>query len=80
MTAPLFARTFAHATASALGAYTLSINAYHLPPLTPLTSAGRAESAHLRHDMRSVHTEDSAPAIVRRASARHAEGVLRHDA
>src|SRR5271154_731537 len=37
--APLLARTFVQAAASVLGANTLSINAYHLPPLTPLTSA-----------------------------------------
>jgi len=36
---------------------------------TPLTRAGRAESARLRHDIRSVHTEASAPAIMQRASA-----------
>ena len=36
---------------------------------TPLTRAGRAESARLRHDIRSVHTAASAPAIMGRASA-----------
>src|SRR5208282_4128505 len=49
--APLLARTFVQAAASVSGANTLSINAYHLPPLTPLTSAD---------SMRFVQTEASA--------------------
>src|SRR5262245_33092651 len=48
--APLFARTLVHATASVLGANTLSIRLYHLPPSTPLPSAD---------SMRSVHTDAS---------------------
>src|SRR5579863_76320 len=49
--APLLASTFVQAAFSVSGANTLSINAYHLPPLTPLTSAD---------SMRFVHTEASA--------------------
>src|SRR5215831_6921271 len=48
--APLFACTFVQASTSVAGAYTLSINEYHLPPLTPLPSAD---------SMRSVHTSAS---------------------
>src|ERR1700684_3086748 len=49
--APLLASTFVQAAFSVSGANTLSINAYHLPPLTPLTSAD---------SMRFVQTEASA--------------------
>ena len=56
---PLLARTFVQAAASVLGANTLSTNAYHLPPLTPLPSAD---------SMRFVQTETSAHAKSRGAS------------
>src|ERR671922_701857 len=59
--APLFARTLVQASASVLGANTLSIRLNHLPPLTPLASAD---------SMRSVHTPASADVMLRvRASA-----------
>src|SRR5271154_5134331 len=57
--APLLDRTFVQAVASVSGANTLSINAYHLPPLTPLTSAD---------SMRFVQTEASAHEKSRAAS------------
>src|ERR1700722_19849924 len=57
--APLLDRTFVQAAASVLGANTLSINAYHLPPLTPLTSAD---------SIRSVQTEASTHEKSRAAS------------
>src|SRR6516165_2387249 len=48
--APLFASTFAQASASVADACILSINEYHLPPVTPFSSAD---------SMRSVHTSAS---------------------
>src|ERR671935_10696 len=54
--APRLARTFSQASASVLGANTLSIRLNHLPPLTPLPSAD---------SMRSVHTPASAPVSLR---------------
>src|SRR5207302_2478292 len=56
--APLFACTLLQASSSVPGAYTLSINEYHLPPLTPLPSAD---------SMRSVQTSASTHAQLRLA-------------
>src|ERR1700733_12800832 len=55
--APLLARTFVQAAASVSGANTLSINAYHLPPLTPLTSA---DSIRFVQTVASTHEKSRA--------------------
>src|SRR5215203_5043003 len=54
--APSFASTLVQASSSVSDAYTLSINVYHLPPLTPLSSAD---------SMRSVHTSASTQSQLR---------------
>src|SRR5688572_12992763 len=64
--APLFARTFFQASASVVGAYTLSINEYHLPPVTPFSSAD---------SMRSVHTSASTHTQSLRARGVSAPGL-----
>src|SRR6202043_112478 len=46
--APWLAWTLAQASLSVSSAYTLSINAYHLPPVTPLPSADSIRSVQTR--------------------------------
>jgi hypothetical protein len=60
-------RTLIQTAASVLGANTLSINVYHLPPLTPLTSA---------YSIRFVQTVASAHEKSRAASPPSAQSTI----